>query len=237
MKRLLTLAINNYGGYNDLRGCLNDQHDIIEFFKGFEITALTDKEVTVQKTVTELKRLVTLSEPGDTLVIHYSGHGTQIPDQDGDEEDSYDESLYLQDGPLRDDILYGILSELKDDVDCVVLLDCCFSGTATRDPFLARMVRLFDIPPSTPPRRRYIRRDPNTKWVTISGAAEYQTAADAYFEGRNIGAFTYFLLKAYKEGMTIKEWYNKLRTYLPGAGLTQIPTLEGNKKLFNKTIL
>ena len=37
--------------------------------------------------------IVRQSQPGDTVWIHYSGHGGRLEDQDGDEEDGYDETL------------------------------------------------------------------------------------------------------------------------------------------------
>ena len=37
--------------------------------------------------------VVNESRPGDTVWIHYSGHGGRVPDDDGDEDDGYDETL------------------------------------------------------------------------------------------------------------------------------------------------
>ena len=37
--------------------------------------------------------IVSESQPGDTVWIHYSGHGGRLEDQDGDEEDGFDETL------------------------------------------------------------------------------------------------------------------------------------------------
>jgi len=42
---------------------------------------------------------------GDLLYIHYSGHGTQIPDYSDTELNGYHEALYLYDGPFQDDRL------------------------------------------------------------------------------------------------------------------------------------
>lgn len=39
----------------------------------------------------KLKELVAASRPGDVLFFHFSGHGTQVPD-DG-ESDGYDEAI------------------------------------------------------------------------------------------------------------------------------------------------
>ena len=53
------------------------------------------------------------AEDGDAIFLHYSGHGTKIRDDDGDEADGYDEALCPRDfqsaGMIRDDDLYDIL--------------------------------------------------------------------------------------------------------------------------------
>jgi hypothetical protein len=37
---------------------------------------------------------------GDSLVFHFSGHGAQVKDQDGDELDKEDEAVTAQKNPL-----------------------------------------------------------------------------------------------------------------------------------------
>ena len=46
------------------------------------------------------------------IFVHYSGHGTQVRDKEGDEADGYDEALYLYDGPFTDDRMNEILSKI-----------------------------------------------------------------------------------------------------------------------------
>ena len=50
---------------------------------------------------------------GPALVIWYSGHGSYLPDNNGDETDGADETLYLFDGHLRDDDINQILQTIK----------------------------------------------------------------------------------------------------------------------------
>jgi len=76
-------------------------------------------------------------EDEDTLVLFaFSGHGGQLPDDDGDESDGLDEFLATYDtdevsgglvNVIRDDELDAWLSELESD-RVVVLLDSCFSA-------------------------------------------------------------------------------------------------------------
>ena len=49
----------------------------------------------------------------DVIFVHFSGHGTQIRDKEGDEEDGYDEALYLYDGVFTDDRMNAILSKIQ----------------------------------------------------------------------------------------------------------------------------
>jgi len=71
-------------------------------------------------------------------LFYYSGHGTQIPDDNGDEQDGMDEALYCSDGNcIRDDLLNSTLNTFNGVV--VVILECCNAGgmpgfwTGTKD--------------------------------------------------------------------------------------------------------
>jgi hypothetical protein len=83
-------------------------------------------------------------QAGDIVVVYFSGHGSQIPDVHGDEEDGWDETLVPCDvGPDRDnpdhvlDISDDELSLLLDRLaartrNINLFFDCCHSGTVTR---------------------------------------------------------------------------------------------------------
>jgi uncharacterized caspase-like protein len=57
--------------------------------------------------------LVKDARPNDSLFFHYSGHGGQTKDLDGDEEDGYDEVIYPVDfrqaGHIVDDEMHRIM--------------------------------------------------------------------------------------------------------------------------------
>ena len=101
---------------------------------------------------------------GDIVVLHYSGHGQQIYDDDGDEIDGYDEAIIPYDGKisfktgkyggenhLRDDELGRMINQIRKKIgqagDVIVILDSCHSGTATRDFSPSRGTDIkFEIP-------------------------------------------------------------------------------------------
>jgi len=139
-------SINDYpGDANDLRGCNADgdafQQILVSQF-GFppeNIIRLKDSQVTaaaIHSAFTD--HLVAKAQPGDAAVFFYSGHGTQVPDFDGDERDNADEAICVHDmnatDPstwITDDVLRHHLSQMKTN-RVTVLLDCCHSGTGTR---------------------------------------------------------------------------------------------------------
>lgn len=57
-----------------------------------DIATLTQKEATKSAIVKEFKALAERCAEGDTVYIHFSGHGQRMTDIDGDEEDGWDES-------------------------------------------------------------------------------------------------------------------------------------------------
>jgi hypothetical protein len=81
---------------------------------------------------------------GDIVVIYYSGHGSQIPDEDGDEETGYDQTIVPCDAGLnrsrREDVLdisddeisllLDALAERTQNIN--LFIDSCHSGTITR---------------------------------------------------------------------------------------------------------
>jgi len=84
--------------------------------------------------------LISGSRPGDHVLFAYSGHGAQLPDQNGDEEDGKDETLVAWDaargphGPInmiRDDEIEARLQKLPNR-RVTVIIDSCHSGTITR---------------------------------------------------------------------------------------------------------
>lgn len=69
---------------------------------------------------------------GDYLLIYYSGHGGQVTDENGDEDDELDETWCLYNGELIDDEIYAALSQFESGVRIYVLSDSCHSGTVIK---------------------------------------------------------------------------------------------------------
>jgi len=90
-QRALLVGINDYRGISDLRGCLNDVtnlRNILKTYVGFsnrDIGVLVEDRATKDNILYRLKWMVKKAKPGDFLVFHFSGHGSQIRDRDGDE--------------------------------------------------------------------------------------------------------------------------------------------------------
>merc|ERR1712137_1193460 len=85
--------------------------------------------------------LVSGVSSGDKLFFHYSGHGTQVADTDGDEEDGMDEALCPADfrvnGVIVDDLLHEVLvRKVPAGVQLTAIMDCCHSGTVLDLPYI-----------------------------------------------------------------------------------------------------
>lgn len=151
MNKALLIGINKYGMEGaDLNGCVNDVtnlRDVLLNYFGFtveDIRVVVDGRATKKAIIERLKWLVKGAKAGDRLLFHYSGHGSQVRDRDGDElKDKMDEIICPHDMDwdsktyIRDDELRKIFSGLSKGVILDVLLDSCYSGTCTRE-ILAR---------------------------------------------------------------------------------------------------
>jgi hypothetical protein len=106
-----------------------------------DIRRLIEGEATTSNILRELERIVSDSIDGDEIYIHYSGHGSQIPDYNN--ESSYEEidrldeiicpiDLDWREKIIRDDDFNRIFSIVRDGVKLVIVLDCCHSGDGLR---------------------------------------------------------------------------------------------------------
>ncbi|HSU17504.1 caspase family protein [Longimicrobium sp.] len=67
-------------------------------------------------------------EPGHTLFVSFSGHGSHVPDADGDERDGWDETWCLHDADLIDDELAAIWRVAAPGTRVLVVSESCFGG-------------------------------------------------------------------------------------------------------------
>jgi hypothetical protein len=147
VRRALLVGINNYPDpRNNLKGCVNDVllmgKTITENF-GFNadnIRLLTDQRATTSNIRQRLRWLVEGAGPGSSLLFHYSGHGSQVRDRNGDEMDDHLDEIICPydldwDDPFTDDEFAHVIEGIPDGVNFTLILDCCHSGTGTRQFF------------------------------------------------------------------------------------------------------
>ena len=157
-KKALCIGINDYPGtQNDLSGCVNDANDWAAALaaRGFAVTKLIDAQATKAAMVSAISGLVGGAAKGDSVVITYSGHGTWVPDQNGDEPDGRDEGLCPWDigsgKVLLDDEIAVLFAHRAAGVRVLLISDSCHSGSVTKGDsgdLDAGMPRARFLPPS-----------------------------------------------------------------------------------------
>jgi len=136
------VGINAYPGA-PLRGCINDVNQMKGLLKQYysftddSFKTLLDGEATAANIIAGLEWL---AEGGDdpeaVRVFHYSGHGSYVADQNGDEPDGRDECLvpvdYQSAGMIIDDTLKAVYHKFPKQGNLTLIMDSCHSGTVNR---------------------------------------------------------------------------------------------------------
>lgn len=149
----LLVGINYRGTRNQLGGCINDalavRKQLMATYPNANLELMTDDtpvKPTRDNILNKLKDLVANARSGDTIMFHYSGHGSQVPDLDGDEDDGMDETIcpinFLDprtisrngrilrvDSQIVDDEINEIISDVPHGVKFLMLSDSCHSGS------------------------------------------------------------------------------------------------------------
>ncbi len=226
-----------------LNGCCADAYNTKEMllnrfgFLNENITILTDDNTDITKesnTVnidSSFKLLVDKSKDAKFIVVFYSGHGTQTPDEIGKdfEIDGKDEcwvpSDYKSKGFYTDDKLKSLfLDKLDSNVNVLVISDSCHSGS------MADLSWTYNSS-SKKVKNTKTRVDnliPNI-WQ-ISGCMDSQYSEELAINGRVCGALTHCMNKFLVKGKKIKDIMNSSQGACRKLKLSQVPILSCNKK-------
>ena len=149
--RALLVGVGRYAHFDDtLKGVSLDIQMMTEFartlgFKRHEIKVLEHESASIDNVYSAVENwLINGVGPEDRVLFYFSGHGSQIPDENNDEKDQFDEVLLLYDvalkqkgrhqtltGVLPDDDFNAMLAKMQSR-NILVSLDACHSGSATR---------------------------------------------------------------------------------------------------------
>jgi hypothetical protein len=237
-KKAVLVGVNRYRiPGSDLRGCVPDVKNMSRLIQGQygfdagDITMLTDFDATKKAMEEAITGMVSGAKRGDVLLLHFSGHGSNVPDDNDEEADNRDEILCPTDldwyDPFRDDWLRNVFDGLSAGVSLTMISDSCHSGTVTRaiEPPDAPLLERYLPSPwdlatvesgrdltattrgtlhkATEEERKARDIVPvDIPEVLISGCRADQTSADAHISGGYAGALTYHLVEALAEAGT-----------------------------------
>lgn len=206
-QRALLVGVGKYGVPGiDLPGIdldLERMHDALNLmgFDDSQIHQLLDSEATSENLIREFEVwLKDGVQPGDRVIFYFSGHGSNIPDLDGDEADGVDEVLVTYDvrrtrqngrstlsGVVTDDKLALLVAGVPS-MNVWIIVDACHSGTVTRKIFMdvkslggdSVYEKSFDYPGMRASNGyvfdRGFENDANENFVSISAAADGEKA-------------------------------------------------------------
>lgn len=241
-KRALLVGINYFGTRAELRGCINDVHNIYRLltetygWKSADIRILTDDGrgggmPTRRNIESSLSWLAQNAAPGDVLFFSFSGHGAQREDPYGFEEDGMNETILPVDfqsaGMMTDDDLGNfIVKPLPAGVRLTSVMDCCHSGSG------------LDLPFTWDQRRGMWREDVNPfhtqgDVLMFSGCEDDDTSSDASTAyGAAGGAMSTAFCDVLRRNPnpTYPQLLDLLHRNLRGRGFSQRPVLSSSQQ-------
>ena len=210
------------------------------------VMTLINKQATKAGIVTAFKRLTANCVANDIVYIHFSGHGQQVTDINGDEKDGWDEAwipydayLYYDEKKdkgekhLIDDEINILLTAIRNKIGIrgklLVVVDACHSGDSSRgqdEEFVRGVKEEFIIPIS---KKTSVKKLPE-QWMTLSACKDYQLNQE--MKSPQVGKLTYTLYTLSKNGnMTMDQIVNFMKKNR--GRYVQTPILTGETSVYN----
>jgi len=263
-KFVLQVGIDDYLYVDKLRGCVQDVRDMKELLIGkFNVPAdhfvtLTNKEATHEAIVNAFRKqlIENAKRYRDAIVIfQFSGHGSRVPDQNGDKADGLDSTLVPVNSrdpegnnfDIVDDELRNLFDELsKYTSNITFIIDACHSGNPTRGVSTTRGIGIDKRP--QPPEKASSPAKGNSslrgtemttmlprdqRYVSIAATMPTELAHEKTVasEPRTNGALTFYLLRALERATpetTYRELMDEVTSSVTSDFDTQHPQIEGD---------
>ncbi|KAI0080416.1 hypothetical protein K474DRAFT_1637636 [Panus rudis PR-1116 ss-1] len=265
-RKAVCIGINYPGQSFQLYGCVNDAKNVHRFltskhnYKAEDIWLLTDdsrdsRAIPTRKNILAAMRwLVKDAQPNDALFFHYSGHGGQVKDTDGDEVDGYDEVIFPLDykstGVITDDVMNSIMvTTLPTGCRLTALFDSCHSGSIlgkSRLGYIAMWLILgshtADLPylyhtngrvkKSQVREKHRKRKGTQADVISWSGCKDSQTSADTVEDGVATGAMSFAFMTSLKSNphQTYQQLLRSVREVLK-KNYSQKPQLSSSHRI------
>ena len=272
----LLVGIDNYPDPAiRLYGCVNDVNAVEEYLRQrfipgadpSRIRVLRDGEAKRQDLIATFQEHLGRAEAGDTALFFYAGHGSQeqAPQEFwAMEPDHKNETLVCWDSrtegswDLADKELAKLIAALSSKgVHVAVILDCCHSGSGTREIFQDAAERRIPLDARLRPFGSYLPAVQETAAQQVPGGTERgmqhapsgwettatsrhvllaacrddQTAKEYAPQGTRHGALTYFLLDTLTSAngvLTYLEVFQRVSTLVSANVVAQNPQLEAS---------
>ena len=221
----LLVGINEYPHpISRLSGCVNDILAVEEYLKervakdGYQLHLhkLLDQEATRQAIIEGFQQHLCQAGSEDIVLFYYSGHGSQAKTSEEFwhlEPDRLEETLICYDSRTKGgwdladkELGYLIDKVAKNNPHISIILDCCHSGSGTKDPLLETKVRRGSIDRRERPLNSYIFQpeELETIWLPCSNPEKYRS-------GWNLPQGRHILLAACRDFQKAKDEINNER--------------------------
>lgn len=168
--------------------------------------------------------------------FQYSGHGSYVRDNSGDEKDGYDEVLVpadvYQKGVIKDDEIFNnLIRKLKKNVRLTMLVDSCNSGTVSDLPYKWDLNGKYEVQKKLP--KRVLKSLPHV--IMISGCKDNEYSYDGgriSGEKNGAGAMTAAFLttvRAYNFKLNYGQLLKGMHQILSRGGFKQTPQLSSTR--------